>query len=103
MCTSRTTETTFNSELQNGLRIKSEYRPVGRWGLRTISRIILGQWESESNVKFVPSGKWVRVWVGLDSTVQDGELKRLAEEGRLGILEMPAEISGVPLKIRIHL
>jgi hypothetical protein len=63
----------------------------------------LGRWQSESIDKFVPSGSWVKMWVGLDSSVPDNELKQLTEEGRLGILEIPAEIAGAAIRIRIHL
>jgi hypothetical protein len=60
----------------------------------------LGRWDYESSDKVVPSGRWVKMWVGLDSSMPDSELKKLIDESRLGVLEIPAEVSGVPVKIR---
>jgi hypothetical protein len=62
-----------------------------------------GPWQSESTDKFVPSGMWVKMWVGLDSSVPDGDLKKLTNERRLGTVEIPAEISGAAIKLRIPL
>jgi hypothetical protein len=62
-----------------------------------------GQWQSEENNKFVSSGRWVKIWVGLDSFVQESDLTQLAKDRRLGTVEIPAEISGTAIKIRIPL
>lgn len=62
----------------------------------------LGQWVDESTTKIAPSGRWLKLWVGLDSSVSDSELNRLWGDGKLGTLEIPAEISGSAIKIRIR-
>jgi hypothetical protein len=63
----------------------------------------LGKWEGEATDKIVYSGNWVKISVGLDSSVPDSELKTLADEIRLGTLEIPCEISGTPIKIRTNI
>ena len=45
----------------------------------------------------------MKMWVGLDSSVPDGDLKKLTDERRLGTVEIPAEISGTAIKLRIPL
>jgi hypothetical protein len=63
-----------------------------------------GQFESESTDKFVPSGMWVKMWIGLDSSMPDSaDLTKLTADRRLGIVEIPARIFGTPVKIRIPL
>jgi hypothetical protein len=63
----------------------------------------VGQFHSESLDKFVPSGMWVKIWVGLnsDSTVPESDLIQWCKDRRLGIVEIPATISGAAFKIRI--
>jgi len=63
----------------------------------------LGRWEGEATDKVVYSGNWVKISVGLDSSVPDGELKKLADEIQLGTLEIPAVVSGAPIKIRTNI
>src|SRR5208282_533887 len=50
----------------------------------------LGKWTGESSFKTVYSGQWLRLYVGLDSTVQEEKLKGMAKNHSLGILEIPA-------------
>lgn len=61
----------------------------------------LGKWDNESDERIVYPGQWVRAWVGLDSSMPDGAVNNLLTEGKLGTLEIPAEVSGEKIKIRV--
>ncbi len=61
----------------------------------------LGKFSDESSDKFIPSGKWFRLYVGIDSTVSDKDLTQMTIDRSFGILEIPAEVGGVPVKVRI--
>jgi hypothetical protein len=87
---------------------------VGKWiggqiGSSTQQRVAyylknhLGKWDGEATDKIVPRGRWVKLWVGLDSSMPDAALKKLANEISLGILEIPCEISKAPLKIHTNI
>jgi hypothetical protein len=60
-----------------------------------------GPWESESTEKTVPAGMWVKMWVGLDSTVSESDLTQWCKDRRLGIVEIPVTISGAAVTLRI--
>jgi hypothetical protein len=63
----------------------------------------LGTWSDEStDGVVVHSSQWVRIWIGLDSSLSDSEVTKLLTEGKAGILEMPAEVSGQKIKIRVR-
>jgi hypothetical protein len=62
----------------------------------------LGRWSGEAPSKYIASGKWFRLYVGLDSRVSDRELDRMKTQSSFGTLEISAEVSGVAVKIRIR-
>jgi len=62
----------------------------------------LGKWSGESSFKKVYSGQWFRLYVGLDSTVQEEKLKTMAKNHSLGILKIPARTDGTDVIIKIR-
>jgi hypothetical protein len=62
----------------------------------------LGEWDQESSIKMVLAGKWFRLYVGLDSTVEEQKLRALAKEHSLGVLQIPARVDGVDVFLRIR-
>jgi hypothetical protein len=51
----------------------------------------------------VHSNRWLKIWIGLDSSISDSKLVPLTKDRQLGVLEIPARISGIAMKIRIPL
>jgi nucleoside 2-deoxyribosyltransferase len=62
----------------------------------------LGKWTGESSFKTVYSGQWFRLYVGLDSTMQEEKLKAMAKNHSLGILEIPARTDETDVVIKIR-
>jgi hypothetical protein len=62
-------------------------------------RIKSDEWDWGLTERTVAPGQWFRIWVGLDSSVPESELEKLTERDRLGILEIPAVISGTAIKV----
>jgi hypothetical protein len=62
----------------------------------------LGKFANESADKFIASGKWFRLYVGIDSTISDKALYQMKVDRSFGVLEIPAEISGLPVKISLR-
>jgi hypothetical protein len=63
----------------------------------------LGRWAGESPTKVVASGRWVRLYVGIDSTVAENKVQQMKASHELGVLQIPARVAGivdVVLKIR---
>jgi hypothetical protein len=60
----------------------------------------LGQWSAESPIKMIPSGKWFRLYIGLDSGTDEQKLKSLAKEHKLGVIQIPARADGSDLSLR---
>jgi hypothetical protein len=63
----------------------------------------LGKWDGEATDKIVYPGNWVKISVGLDSTVSDNDLKKLADNIRLGTVEISSVVSGTAVKIRTEI
>jgi hypothetical protein len=62
----------------------------------------LGKWIGEASFKRIPSGKWFRLYVGLDSTVEEQKIKAMAEGHSLGVLQIPARVDGADVLINIR-
>ena len=61
----------------------------------------LGKFDGESSDKFIAAGKWFRLYVGIDSSLSDEKLNQAKKDRRLGLLEIPAEMRGAGIKLRI--
>jgi hypothetical protein len=62
----------------------------------------LGKWTEESLFKKVYSGQWVRLYIGIDSTVPEEKLKAMAQNHSLGILRIPARTGETEVVIKIR-
>jgi hypothetical protein len=62
----------------------------------------LGKWSGEAPFKSIPSGKWFRLYVGLDSKIQEEQLKAMAKDHSLGVLRIPARVDDTDVVIAIR-
>lgn len=62
----------------------------------------LGKWSGEAPDKLVPSGKWVRLYVGLDSTVAEDKAQQMKADHTLGVLQIPAIVAGVNVVLKMR-
>jgi hypothetical protein len=62
----------------------------------------LGKWTEESSFKKIYSGQWVRLYIGIDSTVPEEKLKAMAQNHSLRILRIPARTGETEVVIKIR-
>ena len=62
----------------------------------------LGKWDAESSFKTVHAGQWFRLYVGLDSTTQEQQLKNMASNHSLGVLQIPVRVDGIDVILNIR-
>jgi len=62
----------------------------------------LGKWSGEASDKLVPSGKGLRLYVGLDSTIAEDKAQQMKTEHTLGILRIPATVAAVNVVLKIR-
>ena len=66
-------------------------------------RTHLGTWSDEfTDGVVVYPNQWLKVWIGIDSTPSDNDATKFLTEGKIGTLEIPAEISGEKIKLRVR-
>lgn len=62
----------------------------------------LGKWFGETATKTVASAKWFRLYVGLDSSIDEDKLQQMAKDHALGVLEVPAIVAGANVLLKIR-
>jgi hypothetical protein len=84
--------------LPEGIGIQSGRKPACVYQLKDH----LGKWGGEFSDVVLASGKWVRLYVGLDSSVADEKVQQLKANHSLGILQIPAIVSGVNVVLKVR-
>lgn len=60
------------------------------------------KFDAESNERIIPPGQSGRLYVGLDSSVNETEIQRLKESRTLGLLRLHAIVDGMNVELRMR-